>query len=183
MSFPLLWAASLLDINPGLIFWTLVTFFLVAVVLRWKAWGPILGLVEEREKQIQNAIDSAKRERAEAEKILAEQKSAAAEARREMTERMRKVEAETEALRQKLTADAHQEAERMKQDAQRAIQEEKLKAVQEIKALTADLAIDVAGKLLGERLDDQKHRALAEGFIDQLSSQNNVAKLPARKAV
>lgn len=182
MSFPLLWA-SLLDINPGLIFWTLVTFFLVAVVLRWKAWGPILGLVEEREKQIQNAIDSAKRERAEAEKLLAEQKTAAAEARREMSERMRKVEAETEALRLKLTADAQHEAERLKQDAQRAIQEEKVKAVQEIKALTADLAIDVASKLLGERLDDQKHRALADQFIDQVAAQDNVAKLPARKAV
>lgn len=183
MSFPLLWASALIEIRPGLIFWTLVTFFLVALVLRWKAWGPILGLVEEREKQIKNAIESAKRERAEAEKILAEQKNAAVEARREMTERMRKVEAETEALRQKLTADAHKEAERMKLDAQRAIQEERVKAVQEIKSLTADLAIDVASKLLGERLDDQKHRALADQFIDQVASQGNVAKLPARKAV
>ena len=100
-----------------------------------------------------------------------------------MTEQMRKVEAETEALRLKLTADAQREADRLKQDAQRAIQEEKVKAVQEIKALTADLAIEVAGKLLGERLDDQKHQALAAQFIDQISTQSNVAKLPARKAV
>lgn len=183
MSLPLLFASSLIEIKPGMIFWTILTFVIVLILLKWKAWGPIVGVVEERERQIQSAIDSAKRERAEAEKILAEQKNAAAEARREMSERMRKVEAETEALRIKLTADAQREAERLKQDAQRAIQEEKVKAVQEIKALTADLAIDVASKLLGERLDDQKHRALADQFIDQVAAQNNVAKLPARKAV
>jgi F-type H+-transporting ATPase subunit b len=183
VSLPLLYASALIEIKPGMIFWTILTFVIVLILLKWKAWGPIVGVVEEREKQIQHAIDSAKRERAEAEKILAEQKTAAAEARQKMTEQMRKVEAETEALRLKLTADAQREAERLKQDAQRAIQEEKLKAVQEIKALTADLAIEVAGKLLGERLDDQKHHALAAQFIDQISTQSNVAKLPARKAV
>ena len=66
-------AASLLEVRPGLIFWTIVTFILALVVLRWKAWGPILSLVEEREKQITGAIESAKKERAEAEKLLAEQ--------------------------------------------------------------------------------------------------------------
>jgi F-type H+-transporting ATPase subunit b len=182
MGFPLLFASSLIEIRPGLIIWTLVTFFLVAVVLRWKAWGPILGLVEEREKQIQNAIESAKRERAEAEKILAEQKTAAAEARREMSERMRKVESETEALRQKLTADAQREAERLKADAARAIQEERAKAIQEIKSATADLAIDVASKLLGERLDDAKQRQLAEQFVNELGQQGS-APARARQAV
>ena len=47
-------AASFTEIRPALIFWTLLTFAIVAIVLRWKAWGPILALVDEREKQIQN---------------------------------------------------------------------------------------------------------------------------------
>ena len=75
-------ASSFVEVRPGLIFWTIVTFVLVLLVLRAKAWGPILSLVEEREKQISSSIESAKRERAEAEKLLDEAKKAIAAARR-----------------------------------------------------------------------------------------------------
>ena len=72
-------ASNLVDVRPGLIFWTLVTFVLVALLLRRVAWGPILKVVDEREKAIAASIESAKRERAEAEQLLAEQKDAIAE--------------------------------------------------------------------------------------------------------
>jgi len=41
---------SLVSVNPGLAIWTLVTFLLVAVVLRWKVWGPLMHMIEAREK-------------------------------------------------------------------------------------------------------------------------------------
>ena len=69
------------DVKPGLIIWTWNTFIVVAVLLRKFAWGPLLSSVEGREKAIVDAIESAKRERAEAEKLLAEQKTATAHAR------------------------------------------------------------------------------------------------------
>src|SRR5260370_10377066 len=81
MSPLLLAASSFMDIRPGLIFWTIVTFIIVAIVLRATAWKPILDFVTEREKQIANAIETAKRERAEAERLLAEQKQPIAQAR------------------------------------------------------------------------------------------------------
>ena len=71
------------DVKPGLIIWTWITFIIVAIILRKFAWGPLLSAVESREKNITNAIESAKRERAEAEKLLSEQKSAVAQARQE----------------------------------------------------------------------------------------------------
>src|SRR5262249_57134572 len=64
-------ASSFMEIRPGLIFWTIVTFIIVAIVLRLTAWKPILDLVSEREKQIEDSIQAAKRERAEADKLLA----------------------------------------------------------------------------------------------------------------
>jgi len=172
LSLNLLAAAGFMDIRPGLIFWTIVTFVILATVLRAKAWKPILSLVSEREKQIQNAIESAKRERAEAEKLLAEQKTAIAEARREATEMMRKNQADVEKVRDELMAKSRKEAEDLKLQAKREIQEEKLKAVAELKAMSVDLAIDIAQKLIGEKMDDSKHRMLAEQFIDQLPKGN-----------
>ena len=71
-------AGALTDINPGLTFWTVVTFLVLLVVLLEVAWGPIVKMLDEREKTIHEAIEAAKRERAEAEKLLAEQKEALA---------------------------------------------------------------------------------------------------------
>jgi F-type H+-transporting ATPase subunit b len=162
-------AASFTEIRPGLIFWTLITFGIVALVLRWKAWGPILSLVEEREKQIQGAVDSAKRERAEAERLLAEQKNAIAEARRESAEMLRRAQADMERFREELKAQANKEAQELKVQAAREIDDQKTKAIAEVRGLAANLAIEVAEKLLNERLDDSKHRALAEQYVEQLA--------------
>jgi F-type H+-transporting ATPase subunit b len=161
-------AAGFMDIRAGLIFWTIVTFVVLFFVLRAYAWKPILELVSDREKQIQNAIESAKRERAEAEKLLAEQKTAIAEARREATEMMRQNQAEVERVREELMAKSRREAEELKAQAKREIGDEKQKAIAELKAMSVDLAIDIAQKLIGEKLDDTKHRKLAEQFVEQL---------------
>ena len=53
---------------------------LVAVVLRWKVWGPLAHTIEEREHSIKAAIEQAKTEREQAEKLLAEQQKAIQEA-------------------------------------------------------------------------------------------------------
>lgn len=161
-------AASFLEIRPGLIFWTLITFVLVVLVLRWKAWGPILSLVEEREKQIAGAIESAKKERAEAEKLLAEQKTAIAQARQEAAEMMRKNQQDVEKYREELMAKSRKEAEEFKLQARREIEDQKAKAIAEVRGIAVDLAMEVAGKLMSEKMDDAKHRALAEQFVKGL---------------
>jgi F-type H+-transporting ATPase subunit b len=161
-------ASSFVEVRPGLIFWTLVTFIIVAIILRAKAWGPILALVEEREKQIASSIEAAKRERAEAEKLLAEQKTAIAEARRDAQEMLRRNQQEVEKFREELMAKSRKEAEEFKASATREIEEQKSKAIAEVKAMAVDLSMEVASKLLNERLDDTKHRALAEQFVQGL---------------
>jgi F-type H+-transporting ATPase subunit b len=179
MSLPLLLAAGITDVRPGLIFWTLITFGILLAVLRWKVWGPILSLAEERERQITNAIESAKRERAEAERLLAEQKTAIAEARREAAEMMRRNQTEMERFRDELMARSKQEAEELKLTARREIEEQRAKAVAELKATSVDLAIQIAQKLLDEKMDDARHRALAQQFIQGLpAGPQGAAKAP-----
>ena len=161
-------ASSFVEVRPGLIFWTLVTFVILFFVLRAKAWGPILSLVEEREKQITNSIESAKRERAEAERLLADQKTAIAEARREAAEMMRRNQQEMEKFREELMAKSRKEAEELKASATREIEDQKTKAIAQVKAMAVDLGMEVAAKLINERMDDTKHRAIAEQFVQSL---------------
>mgnify|MGYP000066481107 CR=1 FL=1 len=63
-------ASSFTDVKPGLIIWTWITFIVVLLILRKVAWGPLLKSVDDREKNIVNAIESAKRERTEAERAI-----------------------------------------------------------------------------------------------------------------
>lgn len=168
-------AAGFTDVKPGLIFWTLITFFIVAFVLRRAAWGPILKAVEEREKAISGSIEAAKRERAEAEKLLGEQKTAIASARAEAAEMMRKNQADMEKFREDIMGKSRKEADELKADARRTIDEEKNKAVAELKAQAVALAIQVAEKLIDEKLDDAKHKALAEKFVNDLNAKRPTA--------
>ncbi len=173
MNFLLLASNAFTDVKPGLIIWTWITFIIVAIILRKFAWGPLLSAVDSREKNITNAIESAKRERAEAEKLLGEQKTAIAAARQEAADAVRKTQAEMEKFREELMGKARKEAETMKADAQRAITEERAKAVAEIKAEAVKLSIAIAEKLLTEKLDDAKHQALAQQFVADLGKKQS----------
>lgn len=161
-------ASTFTDVKPGLIIWTWITFIIVLVILRKFAWGPLLSAVDSREKNILNAIESAKRERAEAEKLLGEQKVAITQARHEAAEQVRKTQADMEKLREELMAKARKEAEELKVEARRSIDEERSRAISELRAEAVKLSIQVAEKLLEERLDDAKHQQLAQRFVTEL---------------
>jgi F-type H+-transporting ATPase subunit b len=163
--------ASIMDIHPGLTFWTIVTFVVVAFVLKKAAWKPILGMLDERERTIRDTIESARRERAEAERLLAEQKESIAEARREAADLVRKNQAEVEAAKQAGMTQAKKDAEEYLAAARKAIQEERVKAVAEVRAVAVDLALATAGKLLEVNLDDAKQRQLAEDFLKKMPVQ------------
>ena len=165
---PVLAAGGLTDINPGLTLWTGITFLVLLVVLGKFAWGPIVKMLAEREATIRDAIESAKKERAEAERLLSEQKQALAQAQREAAELARRNQQEVESLRQELTARARKEADELVATARQQIAEEISKARAELKAQGADLAIDAAGRLVKANLDDKAQRVLVEEYIAQL---------------
>ncbi len=166
-------AAGIMDLNPGLTLWTAITFLLLIVVLGKFAFGPIVKLLDERERTIREAIEQAKNERAEAERMLAAQKSSLAAAQREAAELAQKSKHEVEAMRQDLTTRARKEAEDLVAAARKQILDEKAKALAELKGQVADLAIDAARRLIQSSLDEKAQRALVEDYI---------AKLPADRA-
>ena len=165
---PALAAGGLTDINPGLTLWAALTFLVLLGVLSKFAWGPIVKLLDEREKTIRDAIESAKKERAEADRLLAEQKEGLARASREAAELARRNQEEVEKLRQELTARARKEADELVAAARRQVTEEIAKARAELKAQVVDLAIDAAARLVKANLDEKTQRALVEEYIAQL---------------
>ena len=161
-------AAGIMELNPGLTLWVAITFLVLIVVLAKVAWGPIVKMLDERERTIRDAIDQAKKERAEAEKLLAQQKESLAQARREAADLAKKGQQEVEALRGELTARARKEADDLVASARRTIEEEKGKAAAELKAQVADLAVAAATRIVRSSLDDKAQRALVEEYLREL---------------
>jgi F-type H+-transporting ATPase subunit b len=161
-------AAGIMELNPGLTLWTAITFLVLIGVLAKFAFGPILRMLDERERTIRDAIDQAKKERAEAERLLAEQKASLAQAQRDAAELGKRSQAEVESLRQELTARARKDADELVAGARAQIQEERTKAVAELRGQVADMAIEVAKRLIPQAVDEKTHRQLAEEYVRQL---------------
>ncbi len=163
------------EFGLGLLAMTIVTFIILFIILSRFAIKPTLAVLKNREGQIKDAIDSAKRERAEAEKMLAEQKSAIAQARQEAAEAVRKTQGEMEKFRDELMGKARKEADDLKVDARRTMEEERAKAVAELRGEAVKLSIQIAEKLLSERMDDAKHQQLAQQFVTELAGKKSQA--------
>src|SRR5436305_11527332 len=161
----MLLAAGLTDINVALVVWTLVTFGLLVNVLKRFAWGPILETIETREKTINDALESAKRERAEAEKAAADMRASLEKARGEAADLIRKNQAEVAAAKTELMAAARKESESLLAQARQSIEEERRAAVADLRAQVVDIAIEAAGRLLQVQMDEKKQRQLVEEYL------------------
>ena len=174
-------AAGLTDINVALVVWTAVTFALLIVVLGKFAWGPILQMLEMREKTISDAIESAKRERAEAEKAAKEMMAALEKARAEAAELVRRNQQEVAAAKAELMAQARKESEDLLKQARATIEEERRAAVAELRSQVVDLAIEAAGRLLATQMDEKKQRQLVEEYLEKLPKEARVTLRPRRR--
>lgn len=162
----------LLNIEPGLIVWTLITFVLLMIVLRAVVWKPILTMLDDREERIRDSLEQADKARAEAarsaEENLKAMESARAEAQAAILQGRETAEKVSQEVRERAEADARQ----LLDQAQRSIEQEKNRAVQELRNQVADLAILAAGKILDDNLDESRNRKIVDDFISDIPQSN-----------
>jgi len=161
---------DLLSPHPGLILWTIITFVVVLVILKAKAWGPLLAALDERERSIREALETADRAREEAQVQQAEHEKRLIEAESQARQIVSEAREAAEKVGQKVVADAKEEAERMADRAREAIQFEKRAALAELRREVADMAVGAAGAILNAELDADRNCKLADDFIADLHS-------------
>jgi F-type H+-transporting ATPase subunit b len=161
---------SSLLIQPqfGTIFWTVVTFVILAFLLGKFAWKPLLAAVEARETGIRDAIEGAKRGREEAERLLGEHKAMLDLARKERADAVEAGRRDAERLKAEILDEARKQREQMMKQAAAQVEAGLRQARAELKGEAADLAIRAAGKLLGKNLDDQTQRRIVEDYFADL---------------
>lgn len=160
---------DLLSPNYGLMVWTLVIFLILLFVLSKFAFKPIIAAVEAREQALEDAINSAKRDREEAALLLAQHRAALDASRGEGQKLIADARAAAERVRTELVEQAHAEQARMLERARAEIDAERAKAIAELRREAVDLAIMGAGKVIGQNLDREANRKLVESFLASVS--------------
>lgn len=161
---------GLYDINTGLSVWTLVVFAALVAILGKYAWGPILKAVEAREKGIQEALDAAAARNAEASRLLAEHKEQLADARRQASELIAEGKAAGEQVRREIEEKARTEGQAIVERAREEIERERDAALEMLRKQSVDLALGAAARLMHEKLDPEKDRALVERYLNAMGS-------------
>ncbi len=161
--------ANLLSPNGGLMFWTIVIFAILLVVLSRFAFKPMLAAVEARERSLQDAIDNARRDREEAERVLAEHRAQLEKARGEAQKLIADGRATADKLRNDLLEQTKSQQQDMLDRARRDIETEKNNAIASLRREAVDLAIAGAGKVIERNLDNDANRKLVESYLGSVS--------------
>lgn len=154
----------------GLFFWMLVSFSILLWILKRFAWVPILKALTDREKSIDEALKSAENAKVEMTRLQAGNEKTLKEA---ILER-EKIIKEARDLKDSIIRDARHEAgieaTRVMENARAAIEHERIAAISDIKKLIANFSVDIAGKILQERLSDEsRQKEMVNDYIDQIN--------------
>lgn len=159
---------NLFSVEPGLLIWTIITFVVVLVVLRLVAWKPLIESLAERQRNIQGAIDDAKRVKSEAEALLARYESTMATAKDEARSILDEARRDGARAQEEIREAARAEAEEFKERAHREIELQKDAAKQEIWELAGSLSTELAGRILGRTMTAADQDGLVKELVDEL---------------
>jgi len=158
----------MLQLEPGMMIWTWVTFFVLFLVLSRVAWKPLLSAVAKREKSIADSLKKAEDASSEAQKLLEEQQNNVRTAQENIQKMMKENKELAEKIKNEMLDKARDETRKLQQRAKEDIVRETEAAVMQLKKQVADLAIQAASHLIQENLDNKKQRELIDDYIKEL---------------
>lgn len=140
----------------GTIFWMLLMFIIVMIILKKFAWKPILSALRNREESIEESLRTADRVKKEMEKLQADNEKIMAEARKERDKMLKETKKTGEMILNQAKNKASEESKKIIQSARVQIENEKDAAIADIRIQVAELSVDIAEKILQEKLKDDK---------------------------
>ena len=162
---------ALVTPDIGTIFWMLLMFIIVLVILKKFAWKPILSALENREKSIEDSLRSADRAREEMEQLKADNEKIMAEARLERDNMLKETKQTSDKILSESKVKASEEARLLIEATREVIENEKSSAIDEIRRQVAELSVDIAEKILREKLKDDKQQ---QELVDKLMKEGLV---------
>ncbi len=152
-------------LNTGDILATLVIFILLMLLLKKFAWGPLMGIMQQREDLIKSEIETAENSRLESQKLLEEQRSLLKDARTQAQEIVENAKKQGEVSREEIITTARAESGRLKEAAVQEIANERDKAISAVREEVVALSLLAATKVLEKEISEEDNRQLINETI------------------
>jgi F-type H+-transporting ATPase subunit b len=156
-----------LGINLGYLISQIVNFTLLAVLLYFVAYKPILRMLDERSARIKKGLDDAEAASRRAAEMEQEFEARMSEARKEGQEIIAQATQMSEQARQEILDTARKESRAQIEKAKEEIVRERELAMAELRQQVADLSLAISEKVIGEAIDEQRQRQLIAEFLEQ----------------
>jgi len=163
---------ELMTPSGGTIFWTAVTFVLLLLILRKIAWNPILQMLEDRERKIDDSLTTADKIKSMSEIMIAEQGQIILEARKIAKETVDKATQVAEKARADILQKAEKDAEALVEKAKKDIEASKEQAKYEVQKLVVELSMNATEQIIGKSLDKADHERLIKESLTKLGEVN-----------
>ena len=161
----------LVQLDPGLYIWTIVVFVILLSLLGKFAWRPLLLALDQRQESIRRSLDDAAKAKQELERLQTESQRILAEARSEAESIVARTRDDANRLRDEMRQKAQAEAANIVKNAQKQIELETNRALQQIRHEAVDLSVAIASKLLQRNVSKQDTERLIEDTFKQLEAQ------------
>ncbi len=151
------------ELIAGIIAFSIVFFF----VSRW-VWPSLTKTMETRQEAIAGELTSAEKAKAEAESLRSDYQAQLADARAESSRIVEEARKAADQMRSDIVAKAEADAEQIRARARDEAAGEKARALAEAKTQVGDISVELAGKIVGESLDQTSHQALIDRYLADL---------------
>ena len=146
---------------------------IVVVVLGKFAWGPVLGLLQQREEFIHRALSDAKRDRDEAEARMKEYAAKLQIAHAEAATIVEDARRDAERLREEIRQRARSDADKLLGNAERQIQAQTNQALEQIRREAVDLSVMIASKIIQRNLSKEDNERLIDEALKQVGTSRH----------
>jgi len=158
----------LVQLDPGLFVWTILTFLLLLFVLAKFAWKPLLKMLNDREELIRSSLEDAEKAKEKLEKLNAEGEAIINQARSEAQSILSEGKAAVSKLKDETLDVAKEQAKQIASEAEKQINIEKDKAIAEIKSEVVNLSMSIAEKLINKNISPEDNKALIDESLSNV---------------
>lgn len=158
----------MLSVSIGTVIWTTIAFLVVVFLLAKFAWKPILNSIREREESIEKALDDAEKAKEMMRELKENNEKLLQEARLERDELMKSARDTKDKMIAEAKDKAKEEGEKMITNAKESIRAEKASAMNELKNHVAELSLEIAEKIIREKLANEgKQKEIIETTLKE----------------
>jgi F-type H+-transporting ATPase subunit b len=156
--------------DPGLYIWAIVIFLLLLVLFNYLAWRPLKATLQAREDSIRSSLEDARQAREELQRLKSESSKMLAEARAEADGILARTREDANRFRDEMKEKAQAEAATIVTNAEKRIEMETSRALEQIRAEAVDFSVAIASKILQRNVSKEDNARLIEETFRQIES-------------